>query len=516
MTKTAHLFCSTALVLAMAPQYATADVTADDVWQNQQDYMATLGGDLTTSAVRNGDTLSISDVALAYQLPFDMGSLTFSLVGFSMTEQGDGTVAITYATPTTIGFAVEIAEQGSFSGNVDFSMQGYVNIASGAPGDVTYEWSVDRMGFQSRDIELHPKKPTDDQPKVVTLTAAGSVSDMSGTTRVAVAELVSTDSSYSFGRQDFTFGGEADDGRFTYKSGADGVTGFGKLALPRNGMDIMNLAAALREGLAYTGETKTTGYHTSQITEENDVVVSSQSSRVVEQTGQYALDNSGLRMKGTVVDAEMEMQPGAELPFLLRLQVEEASGGMTLPLSAGAELQDVAFDFLLEGLTMAEDMWALFDPQQTLPRDPMTIKMDLLAKVLNKVDWLDFLTVKAVMDSGEVPVELHEMTLNDLRVDIAGAQLTGSGAGRFDNSDLESLDGFPKPIGVIDLALKGGNGLLDSLVAMGLLSDEDAMGARMATAVFTTPDPDTGADVLKSRLEMTEEGYVLANGQRLK
>ena len=53
------------------------------------------------------------------------------------------------------------------------------------------------------------------------------------------------------------------------------------------------------------------------------------------------------------------------------------------------------------------------------------------------------------------------------------------------------------------------------LVALGILSDEDAMGARLGVAVIASPDPDAKGDVLRSRLEMTQEGHILANGQRV-
>jgi len=515
MTSIARLFCSTALVLAFAPQSAIAEITADDVWRNQLDYLAALGGDLDMTTSRSGNTLTASEGSLTFQFPLELGSLELTFPGLDMIENDDGTVTLEYSRPMIYGFSVDISSQGSFGGKIDFTLDGYSTIASGEPGDVTYTWSVDRMAFLLRDVTMRASDPSKPAPQNPMITAHGSFLDMSGTARIKIGELVTIDSNTNLGKQTISFGAGADEGRLTFTGGADSVATTGQISLPRNGMDIMNMAAALREGLAVSGTSQTIGYYTDQRTETNGKVISSQTSRNREQSVEYEFDQAGLRVKAAVLDADIEAFPGEALPFLVKFQMKKAEGSMNLPLSASSELQDVVYNFSLEGLTMAEEMWALFDPQQTLPRDPMTVAVDLSAKILNKVDWLDFLTVKAVFDSGEVPVELHELTLNDLRVDMAGAQLTGSGAGTFDNSDLASMGGFPKPTGVIDLALKGGNGLLDNLVAMGLLSDEDAMGARMATAVFTAPDLDAGEDALKSRLEMTAEGHILANGQRL-
>ena len=52
------------------------------------------------------------------------------------------------------------------------------------------------------------------------------------------------------------------------------------------------------------------------------------------------------------------------------------------------------------------------------------------------------------------------------------------------------------------------------LIGMGLLSDSDAMGARMMMGLMAVPgeEPDT----LNSKIEFTEDGQILANGQRIK
>ena len=50
--------------------------------------------------------------------------------------------------------------------------------------------------------------------------------------------------------------------------------------------------------------------------------------------------------------------------------------------------------------------------------------------------------------------------------------------------------------------------------AMGLLPEEQAMGARMMMGLFAVPGDQP--DSLKSKVEFTQDGQVLANGQRLK
>ena len=55
-------------------------------------------------------------------------------------------------------------------------------------------------------------------------------------------------------------------------------------------------------------------------------------------------------------------------------------------------------------------------------------------------------------------------------------------------------------------------GLLDALVSMGMLSEDDAMGARMMIAMFANPG--AGEDELTSVLEFKDKGF-FANGQQL-
>ena len=106
------------------------------------------------------------------------------------------------------------------------------------------------------------------------------------------------------------------------------------------------------------------------------------------------------------------------------------------------------------------------------------------------------------------------MTTNDLLVSMIGAKLTGTGAFTFDNADMQTFPGMPRPEGFVELALTGANAVLDKLIQMGFVSDNDAMGARMMMGMFAVPGE--GEDSLKSRIEINEQGQVLANGQRIR
>ena len=104
------------------------------------------------------------------------------------------------------------------------------------------------------------------------------------------------------------------------------------------------------------------------------------------------------------------------------------------------------------------------------------------------------------------------MNVNALQLTVAGADLTGTGAFTFDNTDLETYGGMPKPTGKLALKLVGGNGLMDKLVALGVLPEDQAMSARMMLSMFANPG--AGEDELNSELEFKDGGF-FANGQQL-
>ncbi|HKK96878.1 MAG TPA: DUF2125 domain-containing protein, partial [Marivita sp.] len=62
-------------------------------------------------------------------------------------------------------------------------------------------------------------------------------------------------------------------------------------------------------------------------------------------------------------------------------------------------------------------------------------------------------------------------------------------------------------------SVSGANALIDKLISMGVLTSEDAMGARMMMGMFAVPGD--APDSLNSTITINEQGHVLANGMRI-
>ncbi|MEM9972309.1 MAG: DUF2125 domain-containing protein, partial [Pseudomonadota bacterium] len=199
---------------------------------------------------------------------------------------------------------------------------------------------------------------------------------------------------------------------------------------------------------------------------------------------------------------------GDMIPFpVVNLSMAESGGALTMPIVPGDDPQDFGLVTRMVGLEIDDFIWSMFDPGEQLPRDPATLVIDLGGKAVVTEDFTS--PEFAENMSAPTPGTLEELTINALQLSVAGAELTGTGDFKFNN------DGFmPMPAGSVDLSLTGANTLIDTLVGMGLLPEEQAMGARMMMGMFARPGP--GEDTLTSQIEVTEDGQVLANGQRIR
>jgi hypothetical protein len=221
------------------------------------------------------------------------------------------------------------------------------------------------------------------------------------------------------------------------------------------------------------------------------------------------MDKLALAYKGGAKGVEVLLS-GAQIPFPeVALRYAETAFDLVMPLSKADAPQDFRMGVTLRDLTVSDEIWAMVDPMANLPRDPATLVIDARGKATLTSDIMD----EAAMNSGLPPGQLESFDLPALQLKIAGAELTGNGALTFDNTDLTSFDGMPAPTGTVTLNLTGGNTLLDKLVAMGMIPEDQAMGARMMMGMFARPG--NGPDTLTSTLEFKDKGF-FANGMRLK
>lgn len=205
---------------------------------------------------------------------------------------------------------------------------------------------------------------------------------------------------------------------------------------------------------------------------------------------------------------------GSEIPLpVVKAAFGELGTNVLMPLQKTEAPQPFVVTLSLKDLTIGEEVWSLFDPAAVLPRDPATLVIDLAGQARWLVDLMDPEAMQLVEQTGGAPGEIHALSISDLQLKLAGADLTGNGSFQFDNSDTSTFNGLPKPTGSVDLKLVGGNGLMDKLVQMGLLPEDQAMMGRMMAGMLAKPGD--GPDTLISNIAITPDGQVLANGAPL-
>jgi uncharacterized protein DUF2125 len=495
--------CSAALI-AFAPA-AYADITAREAWDSFKAYAEISGQNIEVgSESESGGTLLLSDVQVSMLFPG--GAARSELSSLSFNEQNDGSVAITLSPDYTISVNGEDVDGEQFDMRATLTHEGMNIIAAGEPEAVTWTYTANMLKLA---MNMAATGGADDADVTVDM----SVADMAGS--YAFAEGESADLAYDTitgaVRMDMTVS-ESDHGAQVRASLAfDGMEFAAEGALPvtENPEDFARaLFNAGNLTGAYSLGAGTFALNVTEDGENFDLTGSSGGSEVnfAIQDGGFAYDTLTSNIDVTVASNAMPMPP-------VTVTLAEYGASLEMPMAQSDEPGDFGLGLRFVGLSVPEDLWRMFDPSKVLPRSPATFILDLSGKANWLFDIFDQDAAAAMEETDEMPGELHALTLDALQLSLGGAELTGSGAFTFDNSDLETFDGLPAPEGVINLNLSGGNGLLDKLVQLGFIESQDAMGMRMMMGMFSVVAE--GEDKLTSEIKVSKDGQVFANGQRL-
>ena len=491
----------TSAIALIAAGPALADLTAEQVLADQLSQMEFYGLDVaTTGQSKSGDVLTVDGLSASASFP--EGNMVMTLGGATFTERSDGTVVITYPDTIPMNLKMDIEgedEQVEFA--VTLAQSDMEIVVSGIPEDIRYDYTAD--SFSMTDLTfLSPNEATElDMTSDITVSGLTGFLELSGTT------VRDYSTNFSFETVTALIDGAVpeEDGSFSLALNAADLTAdyVGKIApqdlmasfaqTVQNGNETKGEFShgALRYGLKFDGPDGAF---------EGDFNVGS---------GEldFTLDQSGLNYGGTSSDLSMTFG-GSMIPFPpMTLTMAESGGRFAMPVVPSEDdVQDFAMSFSMVDLVLDPFLWSMIDPGQALPRDPATVVLDLEGQGILTQDIFDPAVAEQMMGA---PGQLEAVSLNELRVSIAGAELTGDGDFTFNNEGP-----VPMPAGVVNMMLTGGNGLLDTLVSMGLVPEEQAMGARMMMGLFARPGD--GEDTLVSTIEVQEDGSVLANGQRIR
>jgi hypothetical protein len=181
--------------------------------------------------------------------------------------------------------------------------------------------------------------------------------------------------------------------------------------------------------------------------------------------------------------------------------------------NAGArpEAGDWALVYRLAGLALSPGLWDLADPGRILPRDPMTLALDLGGTYA-----LDPKVLEPGWTSDpQAPPPFREITvaLRELLVAGAGASVTGKGDVAVDFTTMRTVDDIPQAKGALSFVTMGANALVERLNRLGVMTADDLQAARMGLLFLGRIEG--GQDRLVTTLEFDGKSVTL-NGQRIR
>lgn len=505
------LLGSTAFAAIALAGAAQAQVTPEEVWKNWQEMGASSGQTITADRERrDGATLTVENMRIVME---DEGVLVVgTLDEVAFTDLGNGTVSITMSDAYPLTITIDDIDGGQTDDAsppepteiaLTISQPGLSMIAGGGPTSTSYDFAAPSLNISVDGIDGVDAEAIDLTVDVTLTGVAGRYLVEGDTVKSLTSDFAAGSMAVAVAMADSE---TSDDLRFTATvadlKGTSAGT-FGSM------IGVADLSAALKAGLTADG-----GFSYGKVAFDMDFAGSASNAKAngSAESGFFnVLMNEkqlgyGAGGKGVTLTVS-----GSDIPFpQLSMSYAETVFDLLMPVSPSDMPQDFRLVTRLVDLAISEEIWAIFDPAATLPRDPATLIVDASGKAKMLVDIFD---PSAAEQMGAAPPgELHALDLNALQVKLGGADLTGSGALTFDNSDLATFGGMPVPTGTVNLQLVGGNGLLDKLIALGLVPEEQAMGLRMMVGMFARPGD--GEDTLTSTLEFKDKGF-FANGMRL-
>jgi len=482
-----------------------ADVSAQDVWNDWRSYLESYGYEITAEEQQSGDTLTITQFKAVLSLPEGEGTITATFPSLEIRDRGDGTVVVLMAehNPFTMDITPKDGEPVHLE--ADFFHRGLTTTVSGTPEEIAYDSEAEEIGLKIDRIEVDGQPVPGFTFNMTGRAFAGNYISRLGNLRVM-------DQKTAFGVLEYAFG-FADPENEAKLDASGTIENFNLVSHVEMPLqpDFINLAKEIRAG--FSGNIAISyGSSSGQFMVDEKGKATTSRSSSGEGAFEIAIGEDGIMYEASGKDTTVTMSL-PDLPFPeLTIGVAESAARLKFPVLKSEEPQEYAFMIKIVDLALPEEIWGMADPMGALPHDPATIVLDLGGKAILEYDLLDPENEQVL--ANRAPGTLETVDLNALLLKIAGAELSGNGQIRIDNEDLASYGGTPKPVGEINLMLVGGNALLDKLVQMGLVPEDQAMGFRMMLGMFAQPGD--GEDVLVSRIEFTEEGQVLANGQRLK
>ncbi len=493
------------LPFALIPGAALADLTPQDVWDNMSAAYAAGGMTLEGNPENTGSTLAITDAVIRVTYPIVGGSATMTLPAMTLTDLGDGTVSIETPATYVMEMAAEIpGEDGLVTANIAIAQTGATSVASGDPGDVTYTSSAETMDLLINDLTV----PGEEVSFEMEIDSEGYVS----TTRVTEGDnlTVVSDITNNDAKTRFIVDAGFMKQESTNSSGV--LQTRSTIVLPPD-MNILDLTPALMAGLSFTGTSESGPSNGTTLTYIDGELSGEQSQNAGDAAASFSIDANGIGGGILAEWFEFTVMDQTVMPFPISGSGGNVTADFQIPLVASDTPQDFKYAFGIKELAIDEGLWGMFDPGNALDRSPADLTLDLSGSLNWGLNVLNIQELMALETADTSPITINSLSINDLGLAALGATAKAVGAFTFDNADMETIPGMPRPEGTATVSATGINAAIDQLIAAGLIPEEEAMMPRMMMGMFARV---VGDDALETVVEVNPEGHVIVNGQRMR
>jgi hypothetical protein len=495
------LLALTISALAISP--AEAQVSAAEIWSEWQRGAAETGQSLTADVTETADGLLLEN--LATRTVSDDTATSARVDRVALVEQDDGTLSVEVSTPYTLTLTFPAdAGEGAAGAMVSMDLllthEGLDVTVAGAPEARSYSYSADAITVVEGEINSDDGAP---QPEVDLEIAARDIRtvfsltgpagerqgfETVGTTGSLTGRLAVQPPPGETGALAMTF---AIGDLATEASGARGALAAMQRAQDRlpEGAEIRGTATYGFSQLEIAVDDPEADFDASFANEGGSFGFSLSDDRLV-----YDIAATGARLRMT----------GGEIPVPVEIGSASSALSLSVPLAASDTPSDASLRIDYRDVVLGETLWAMIDPSGQVPRDPLTLILEAAAQVQLLADLMgaDAMAMEAP------PGELRALTVSELDLSFGATSLSGTADMTFGPGA-----GMPRPVGRADLALRGGNALLDVLEGAALVSSDQAAVMRGVAGMFTRPG--ARPDTLETTIEFLEDGTVTANGLTL-
>jgi hypothetical protein len=489
--------CLAALIAGGA---AHADVTAAEVWEDWKSQLSLYGEDNITIGAEETSSGVITVRGIGLRMVDDEATIEANMGDITFNEQSDGSVRVTMDD----SYPVVITAEDGVVVTIMVTQTNLEMIVSGDPDAMDYDISADQYKIALQDVVDGDVTFTGDVEMVA--------NDVRAIYETRLGDMRNISSTGTIGSLDLLVDFKVPGGNGEYFTGGGKVEGMqmqAEMAVPLDA-DFENPDNLINDGFSIAG-----GYvvdsanYVFDVNSEGEQFAGSVSTGSTTLTGE--MNSETVSYDTQTADVAVSFQ-SAQFPIPFEFGMGEYGIGFQMPVGATEEPSDFATSFDLIDLTISDTLWNLFDAGNVLPRDPATIQFALAGKAKALFDMFDPAQAEAI-ESTDIPYEFTSVTLDKLKIMAAGALLTGDGAFTFDNTDMQTFAPMPRPEGEARIEIAGLNALLDNLVAMGLVPEADIMGPRMMMGMFARS---TGDDQMETSVEVTADGQVKVNGNRVR